>query len=299
MSEGAKLPALTVFFDTATYWLADGFHRLAAARLAGGFEVEVDVRSGSRREALLHSLGANAAHGLRRTNEDKRKAINGMLADFSDWSDKRIAKHVGVSDKTVATRRAAIFGISEDASPARTVERGGRAYLQDTTNIGKRPAIQPAPPSVESDATTQVVEQRVKSENAGVGSHSTQVEIDSGAAYANSRVSRDEYSSAAASEDTQSDDDVWTENASLRDRVSALNRQIDSLKETDRGAEIHRLSQLVLNLENRDHAASEKLKQQEKQLKWFGSRFADLRKLLNVKYDRDVVTAVNQLKVAK
>jgi hypothetical protein len=56
------------------------------------------------------------------------------------WSDNAIAKACHVSDKTVAARRAAIFGISEDAKPAtRTVERNGKTYEQNTANIG-RPA---------------------------------------------------------------------------------------------------------------------------------------------------------------
>jgi hypothetical protein len=32
---------ITAFFDGATYWLADGFHRVAAAKKAGLEEVEV------------------------------------------------------------------------------------------------------------------------------------------------------------------------------------------------------------------------------------------------------------------
>jgi len=37
------------------------------------------------RNAVLHAIGANAIHRLRRSNADKRKAVEMMLAD-DEWS---------------------------------------------------------------------------------------------------------------------------------------------------------------------------------------------------------------------
>lgn len=53
-----------------------------------GGTIAVDVRPGSQRDAILYSLGANAAHGRRRTNADKRRAVQRMLSDeeWSRWS---------------------------------------------------------------------------------------------------------------------------------------------------------------------------------------------------------------------
>lgn len=82
--------------------------------------MDCEVRTGTLLDARLYAYGANQGHGLRRSSEDKRKAVLGMLADFSDWSDSRIARHVGVSDKTVAAHRPAILGNSEDAPDERT-----------------------------------------------------------------------------------------------------------------------------------------------------------------------------------
>jgi hypothetical protein len=61
------------------------------------------VRTGSRRAAMLFSVGANAAHGMRRTNADKRRAVETLLADaeWAAWSDNQIAKACGVSDHFV------------------------------------------------------------------------------------------------------------------------------------------------------------------------------------------------------
>ena len=118
MTAGAKLPPVVVFFDGAAHWLADGFHRLHAHRRIGAVNIDADVRAGTQRDAQLYAYGANQAHGLRRTNDDKRKAVAGMLELVADWSDAKIARHVGVSDKTVAAHRKSIFGNSEDANPS-------------------------------------------------------------------------------------------------------------------------------------------------------------------------------------
>jgi len=75
MKNGGKLPPVTVFRDVFTDYLADGFHRLEAAKRLGRIDIEAEVRDGDRTAALRYALKANAAHGLRRTNEDKRRAL--------------------------------------------------------------------------------------------------------------------------------------------------------------------------------------------------------------------------------
>jgi hypothetical protein len=107
LQDGADLPAVTVFDDGAEYWLADGFHRVAAYRKQGRVTIPAKVHSGSQRDALLFSCGANAKHGLRRSNEDKRKAVGILLADaeWSKLSDREIARHCGVSNMLVAAVR--------------------------------------------------------------------------------------------------------------------------------------------------------------------------------------------------
>src|SRR5215472_16289071 len=86
MAAGAMFPPVVVFYDwhLGCYWLADGFHRRYAAEAAGLTEIDADVRKGTRRDALLHSVGANAQHGHRRTNADKRRAVDILLKD-SEW----------------------------------------------------------------------------------------------------------------------------------------------------------------------------------------------------------------------
>src|ERR687889_2199677 len=82
MLNGAQFPPVVVFGEGGNgYWLADGYHRWHAAGIAGLQLLAADVRPGGRREAILHSVGANAEHGLRRTNDDKRRAVRTLLAD--------------------------------------------------------------------------------------------------------------------------------------------------------------------------------------------------------------------------
>lgn len=104
IKDGIEFPAVVVFHDGADHWLADGFHRYHAHKQAGKVSILAEIRSGTVRDAILHSLGANASHGLRRSNADKRKAVTAMLADdeWAGWSDRKIAEACGVSQPFVS-----------------------------------------------------------------------------------------------------------------------------------------------------------------------------------------------------
>ena len=135
---GASFPPVVVFFDGANYWLADGFHRYFGARDAGESAIDAEIITGTQRDAVLYSLKANATHGLRRTNADKRKAVETLLkdAEWATWSDRKIAEVCGVSHELARQVRGAICHPLTD-SPTRTVERNGKTYEQNTANIGK------------------------------------------------------------------------------------------------------------------------------------------------------------------
>jgi len=91
------LPPVVVFFDGKRYYLADGHHRLAAAIQAGCQEIRVDIRKGTREEAIRFACGANSAHGLRRTNGDKRNSVRAAYALDPDNSCRAIARLCKVS----------------------------------------------------------------------------------------------------------------------------------------------------------------------------------------------------------
>ena len=66
----------------------DGFHRLAYIVRCGAIKNPSNTvhggDSGGWRDAILPRGGANASHGLRRTNADKWRAVEVLLRDESN-----------------------------------------------------------------------------------------------------------------------------------------------------------------------------------------------------------------------
>lgn len=184
MQSGKVFPPVVVFFDGQDYWLADGFHRVEAAKQAGSQDIRVDLRHDTRREAVLHSVGANAIHGLRRTAADKRRAVIRLLSDpeWSKWSNNEIARQCGVDEGLVRSIKRELssddlkmdsayinqrFGVDRqtvkdakqrlgEAPNQRIVQRGGTVYTIDTTNIGKGGATEELPQSKEEVNTESI-----------------------------------------------------------------------------------------------------------------------------------------------
>lgn len=138
MANGADFPPVKVFFDGTAYWLADGFHRVKGALKAGMEHIKAEVVKGSVRDAILYAVGANAAHGMRRTNEDKHCAVGKLLADkeWRKWSDSKIARQCGVSVTLVGSVRKEL---GDSQKTERLVERNGVMYPMKTENIGLAP----------------------------------------------------------------------------------------------------------------------------------------------------------------
>jgi hypothetical protein len=89
--------------------LADGFHRVEAARRLGKGTIIAYVQPGSRREALEHASVANMRSGEPLTTAERQAAILRMVALHPTWSQARIGKALGIEGSAVsfATRSAA------------------------------------------------------------------------------------------------------------------------------------------------------------------------------------------------
>jgi ParB/Sulfiredoxin domain len=107
MLDGVAFPPIVLFHDGTDYWLADGYHRLEAAKRVKLEKLAAEVRKGIARDAILYGIGANASHGLRRTQADKRLAVERLLRDpeWSQMSDRKLAAIAKVDHKTVGKIR--------------------------------------------------------------------------------------------------------------------------------------------------------------------------------------------------
>jgi hypothetical protein len=178
MRDGDAFPPIIVFSpDGVNYCLVDGRHRFDAYGLAHPDvqEIECEVHTGDHDDALIWACGANARHGLRLTGLDKLKAVITLLKinRCSDWSDRRVAEHCGVSHPFVAkVRREHVEKLPDtgrkdenqarrtptasDGRPAipedrrRTVKRGDQLYPMRTARFGRVRATLSRPKNAEA-----------------------------------------------------------------------------------------------------------------------------------------------------
>lgn len=146
INAGVELPPVVTFFDGEHDWLADGYLRLAAHKRAGRDKIKVLRHTGFLADAQWYSYGANKAHGLPLTKEDKAHAIRAALAHekSAGMSDGALADHVGVHINTVHKYRKELdsqltHNVEADAeapSPPKRTGRDGKSY--NTKNIGRR-----------------------------------------------------------------------------------------------------------------------------------------------------------------
>ena len=154
---GAKFPPVEVYYDGTHYWLTDGFHRVTGYKKLGLVEIEAIVHNGSQREAQWASFGVNKDHGLRKSQADKRFAVTKALDDmeYFEYSDRKIADHVGVSHTYVSKLRKE----SSDYKPSvKTIERNGAPVKMETKNIGKNEEKKSEEYNPEDDRISELAE---------------------------------------------------------------------------------------------------------------------------------------------
>jgi hypothetical protein len=148
MRAGHTFPPVTVFYDGQSYWLADGFHRFRAWRPARPHEpIDVEVLPGTLTDAQWYSYGVNKAHGLRRTNEDKERAVLAALqhAKAEGLSNRQIAEHCGVDEKTVRNYRTKKGPTAENPQSTAATERLAEGELQVPVVAATTEASQSSP----------------------------------------------------------------------------------------------------------------------------------------------------------
>jgi hypothetical protein len=148
MRDGVVFPPVTVFFDGAEYWLADGFHRYHGHKANATATIEAEVITGSIDDAEEYSFTANGGRGNDLTREDKKAIIRRMFLKkerYGDWSQERIAKHVHVSAMFVSRVKASME-IKDEPKVKKFIKDGVEKEM-NVSNIGKKAKNQPTKPT--------------------------------------------------------------------------------------------------------------------------------------------------------
>lgn len=149
MRAGDEFPPLTVFFDGENYFLADGFHRHAAASHNQAKSFPCNVLDGTASDAIWFGLGANRTNGHRLSPGDKRHAIELALSRFPTKSQQEIASQVGCDQGYVSKVKQGLVMTCHNQPETRVDSRG---HIQPTSK--------PRPQTIDIEA---VVGQSVES----------------------------------------------------------------------------------------------------------------------------------------
>jgi hypothetical protein len=127
---GDSMQPVIVYNDGAAYWLADGFHRVAAHLKEGKPLIEAEIRNGDARKAFLASIKLNEHTPL--TAADRKACVERMVKDgeWSQWSDREIGRRCGVNHETVGKTRKELSG-------------GNRQIHEPTKETKEKPMPQP------------------------------------------------------------------------------------------------------------------------------------------------------------
>ena len=133
--DGVRFPPVVAFREGNVLWLADGFHRWHAHKVIDADGIEAEIIDGSRRDALLYSLSANARHGLQRGDTDYRRAyeiacrnglvdptdseaVTALLRCSGSWGDKLTLK---AREAAKAARNAEIIRLKDEGLSNRAI----------------------------------------------------------------------------------------------------------------------------------------------------------------------------------
>lgn len=131
--EGTPWPLITVYDDGESRWLADGFHRVHAAKQAGLGVLQAHIARGDRRDAILFSFGVNADHGKRRTRADTQRIMTRLLSDevWASYTDAWLAEICKVSAPTIRSHRKKLEQARQIPFCTILRSRDGREYERE------------------------------------------------------------------------------------------------------------------------------------------------------------------------
>ena len=170
MADGAQFPEVTVFTDGKRYWLADGFHRVMAAKQNGKTAISADVRKGTADDAVVFGGTANNKQGKRPTRADvqhfmqmvweRREAIFGGTPTGGNMAEKcGVSRPTG--ERFVAERLAEMPKAptrptaSMPVRPTKLIGANGREYPVRPAPVAPKT---PEPPSAPVRPTVKKIQ---------------------------------------------------------------------------------------------------------------------------------------------
>ena len=149
MNEGDKFPPVDLFQVGDNYMIGDGWHRLLAYQKRGDVTAPAEIHQGGRTEAIRFALGANAKHGMARSNADKRKAVEVALREFGGLSNREVARICGVHHEMVGKGRNQLEDSSSSPDQPSTPETrtGADGKVRRMPQRAEQPEPTPQPPS--------------------------------------------------------------------------------------------------------------------------------------------------------
>jgi len=256
---GETLPPVVAFFDGVSYWLADGFHRYHAHRQAERQSIKVEQRDGTKDDAVLYACGANQQHGLRRSNEDKRKAV--LMAfeteKFKGGSDNAVAKHCGVSANFVGDVRRSLSSDESENGQRKRVDKHGAASTMKVSNIGRK---SPGRPKSAATLAKEAAARQEKAEKA-------------------------QRAKDGAINDDQLIDELTRKNDELTEKIALLERD-DTKKALSEQVEIRR------GLEGRIRTLTGQIHEMDKDLQRYVKDFKELRAITRTDSNRDAMAVL-------
>lgn len=144
IKRGVALPPIKIFRVGGVLKVTDGQHRCRGAAKAGRETIQAIIIEGSEKDALKDALGANAQHGLPRSNKDKRRVAILGIQNFGHLSDREIAAICQVSNTFIGEVRAQLS--TADSSQPRTGKDGkARRLPRRKAATTKAPSTREAP----------------------------------------------------------------------------------------------------------------------------------------------------------
>lgn len=134
---------VTLFDTGKALLLADGAHRRAAYLKVGKTEIPATTVKGTHSDALRYSIQKNCRHGIKVTNQDKRRAASLAVLDneLAKLPDAEIGELIGVSGTLVADcRRGETPAAKRERAASRKAKKGQGPAVVSVTAHERRKA---------------------------------------------------------------------------------------------------------------------------------------------------------------